>query len=39
MVEKVRGKLKEMHMPAFLAKSLTKGIPDLKKWRGSFSGR
>ena len=40
MVEKVRGKMKEMHLPGFLAKSLTKGIPDLKRWGlSSGSGR
>jgi len=37
MVEKVRGKMKEMHLPGFLAKSFTKGIPDLKRWQGSSS--
>lgn len=32
MVELVRSKLKEMHMPGFLAKSITKDIPALKRW-------
>jgi hypothetical protein len=33
MVELVRGKLKEMHVPGFMAKSLTKDIPKLKRWK------
>ncbi len=32
MVVKVQGKLKEMHLPWFLAKFLTRGIPKLKRW-------
>jgi hypothetical protein len=32
MVEKVRGKMKEMHLPGFLAKSFTKDIPTLARW-------
>jgi hypothetical protein len=32
MVEKVRGKMKEMHIPEFLAKSFTKDIPTLGRW-------
>jgi hypothetical protein len=32
MVEKVRGKMKEMHIPGFLAKSFTKDIPTLGRW-------
>jgi hypothetical protein len=32
MVEKVQGKMKEMHIPGFLAKSFTKDIPTLKRW-------
>jgi len=32
MVEKVRGKMKEMHIPGFLAKSFTKNIPMLLRW-------
>lgn len=31
-IEKVRGKMKEMHIPGFLAKSFAKGIPDLQRW-------
>jgi hypothetical protein len=30
--EKVRAKIKQMHIPAFLAKSLTKDIPKLERW-------
>ena len=33
MVEKVRGKMKEMHLPGFLAKKFTKNIPSLKRWK------
>jgi hypothetical protein len=32
MAEKVRGKMKEMHIPGFLAKSFTKDIPMLGRW-------
>ena len=32
MVEKVRGKMKEMHLPGFLAKAFTKDIPTLGRW-------
>jgi hypothetical protein len=32
MVEKVRGKMKEMHIPGFLARSFTKNIPMLGRW-------
>jgi hypothetical protein len=32
MVEKVRAKMKEMHIPGFLAKGFTKDIPTLKRW-------
>ena len=32
MVDKVRAKMREMHIPGFLAKSFTKGIPALKRW-------
>jgi hypothetical protein len=32
MVEKVRGKMKEMHIPGFLANSFTKNIPMLGRW-------
>jgi hypothetical protein len=32
MIERVRGKMKEMHVPGFLAKSFTKDIPTLGRW-------
>ena len=32
MVEKVRTRMKEMHIPGFLAKGFTKDIPTLKRW-------
>ena len=32
MVEKVRTKMKGMHIPGFLAKSFTKNIPELERW-------
>jgi len=32
MVERVRGKLKERHIPGFLAKSIVKDIPSLGRW-------
>ena len=35
MVEKVRGKMKEMHFPGFIAKSFTKNIPSLKRWKAA----
>jgi hypothetical protein len=37
MVELVNGKLKEMHVPGFVAKSLTKDIPKLKRWKSGPS--
>ena len=32
MVQFVQAKLKEMHIPGFLAKRFTKDIPTLKRW-------
>jgi len=32
MIERVRGKMKEMHIPGFLTKSLVKDIPTLARW-------
>jgi Putative zinc ribbon domain len=32
MVERVRAKMKDMHVPGFLAKSFTKDIPTLGRW-------
>ncbi|MBZ5728793.1 MAG: zinc ribbon domain-containing protein [Acidobacteriia bacterium] len=37
MVEKVRGKMKEMHFPGFLANSFTRNIPSLKRWQKAAS--
>jgi len=34
MVERVQTKMREMHVPGFLAKRLTKDIPHLKRWAG-----
>ncbi len=33
MVATVQGILKKMHVPGFLAKKLTKDIPNLKRWK------
>lgn len=33
MQERVKGKLKEMHIPGFLASYFTKDIPNLKRWK------
>lgn len=35
MKDKVKGKLKEMHIPGFLAGYFTKDIPNLKRWNNS----
>jgi hypothetical protein len=32
MKERVKGKMKEMHIPGFLANYFTKDIPTLKRW-------
>lgn len=32
MMEKVQAKMKQMYIPGFLAKSLTKDIPSLARW-------
>jgi hypothetical protein len=32
MMQLVEGKLKEMHIPGFLAKRMAKDIPTLKRW-------
>jgi hypothetical protein len=37
MIAKVQGKLKEMHFPGFMARSFTRNIPDLKRWRPPHS--
>jgi hypothetical protein len=33
MILRVKGKMKEMHIPGFLANYFTKGIPQLKRWK------
>ena len=35
MVARVRGKMKEMHIPGFLANRFTRDIPSLKRWAKS----
>lgn len=35
MQDLVRGKMKEMGFPGFLAGFFTRGIPRLERWRGS----
>jgi hypothetical protein len=32
MIERVHGKMHEMHIPRFLARRFTKDIPNLKRW-------
>jgi Putative zinc ribbon domain len=32
MTRKVQAKMKEMHIPGFLARSFTKDIPTLRRW-------
>ena len=34
MVERVRQKMKEMHIPGFLGGFFTRKIPNLERWRG-----
>ena len=36
MVERVQGKVKQVHMPGFLIKPLTKDIPKLKRWSSTL---
>jgi hypothetical protein len=33
MMELVEGKLREMHFPGFMARWMTKGTPQLERWR------
>lgn len=35
MVERVRAKMKDMHIPGFLARSFTNDIPALRRWAKS----
>jgi hypothetical protein len=37
MIERVQGKMREMHLPGFLAKRFTKDIPNLKRWSGRIN--
>lgn len=34
MIYLVKGKMKEMHIPGFLAYFMTRNIPKLKRWAG-----
>lgn len=34
MIDLVNGKMKEMHIPGFLAYFMTRNIPKLKRWAG-----
>lgn len=34
MVDLVKGKMKEMHIPGFLSYFMTRNIPSLKRWAG-----
>jgi hypothetical protein len=34
MIELVRGKMKEMHIPGFLSYFMLRSIPKLKRWAG-----
>lgn len=39
MMARVQGKMKEMHIPGFIAKGLTKRIPELKRWKAAGVSR
>jgi Putative zinc ribbon domain len=39
MVIKVRGKMREMKIPGFLAGFMVKGIPRLRRWAGGADAR
>jgi DNA repair photolyase len=39
MVSMVQGILKKMHVSGFLAKQLTKDIPNLRRWRSEPASR
>jgi hypothetical protein len=34
MIDLVKGKMKEMHVPGFLSYFMTRNIPKLKRWAG-----
>lgn len=35
MIEKVKGKMREMHIPSFIANRFTKDIPQLQRWQST----
>jgi hypothetical protein len=35
MMERVQNKMKDMHLPGFVAKRFTRDIPNLKRWAGA----
>ena len=39
MMSKVEGKLREMHIPGFLARRFTKDIPRLRRWQHARAGQ
>ncbi|MFL5401773.1 MAG: zinc ribbon domain-containing protein [Gemmatimonadales bacterium] len=39
MMTKVEGKLREMHIPGFLARRFTRNIPNLNRWQRSPAGQ
>jgi hypothetical protein len=39
MMSQVEGKLREMHIPGFLARRFTKDIPRLRRWQHAPAGQ
>jgi len=39
MMAKVEGKLREMHIPTFLARRFTRNIPQLRRWQRAPAGQ
>jgi len=39
MMTKVEGKLREMHLPGFLARRFARNVPTLRRWQGAPAGR
>ena len=39
MIAKVKGKMRAMHFPGFIANYFTKSIPKLRRWNASESAR
>jgi hypothetical protein len=39
MMTKVEGKLRDMHIPGFLARRLTRNIPTLDRWQRAPAGQ